>query len=167
MSDGRLASGARIHSVDIARLISEGVTLCREGHWNQGIERLAAAADRKSSGEVSSLMYSYLGYGIAKFKGKRREGLALCEHAVKVEFYQPDNQLNLARTLLLNGNRKKAIEAITRGLQIDPDHSELVTLRKDLGSRRSPVFGFLGRDNFLNVLLGRMRHSLKSDPGKS
>jgi tetratricopeptide (TPR) repeat protein len=150
----------RNYSVDIARLISEGVALCREGNWNQGIERLSTAADQKSSGDVSSLMYSYLGYGIAKFKGKRREGLTLCEHAVKVEFYQPDNQLNLARTLLLNGNRKRALEALKRGLQIDPDHRALVALRSEMGSRKSPVLGFLGRDNFLNVFLGRLRHSL-------
>ena len=153
--------------MDIAQLINEGIALCRDGNWNKGIERLSVAADRKSSGEVSSLMYSFLGYGIAKFKGRRREGLALCEHAVKIEFYQPDNQLNLARTLMLNGNRKKAIEAVSRGLQIDPDHGELIAMRKDMGSRRSPVFGFLGRNNFLNVLLGRLRHSLSSGSDKS
>jgi hypothetical protein len=143
-------------------MIREGVALCREGNWNKGIERLSAAAETKASGDVDSLMYSYLGYGIAKFKNRRREGLALCEHAVKVEFFQPDNQLNLARTLLLNGNRKRAIDAVDRGLKIDPDHAELRALKQEMGSRRSPVFGLLGRDNFLNVFFGRLRHSLSS-----
>ena len=152
--------------MDIGRLVREGVALCREGNWNQGIEKLSAAANAKTSGEVSSLMYSYLGYGLAKFKNKRREGLALCEHAVKVEFYQPDNQLNLARTLLLNGNRKRAIEAIDRGLKIDGDHPELLAVKSDMGSRREPVLGFLGRGNPLNVFLGRLRHSISSKPQK-
>lgn len=152
--------------MDIARLVQEGVALCREGNWNQGIERLSVAAESKSSGDVNSLMYSYLGYGIAKFKNKRREGLALCEHAVKIEFYQPDNQLNLARTHLLNGNRKRALEAIERGLKIDREHHELLELKQELGSRRPPVLGFLDRGNFLNVFLGRLRHSVSSKPSK-
>jgi hypothetical protein len=152
--------------LDIARLVQEGVALCREGNWNQGIERLSTAAASKTSGDVSSLMYSYLGYGIAKFRNKRREGLALCEHAVKIEFYQPDNQLNLARTQLLNGNRKRALEAVERGLKIDREHHELLELKREMGSRRRPVLGFLGRDNFLNVFLGRLRHSMSSKSPK-
>ena len=152
--------------MDIGRLVKEGIALCREGNWNQGIERLSTAAESKSSGDVDSLMYSYLGYGIAKFKNKRREGLALCEHAVKMEFYQPDNQLNLARTQLLNGNRKRALEAVDRGLKIDSDHAELLALKAEMGSRRPPVLGFLDRGNFLNVFLGRLRHSASSKPSK-
>ncbi len=152
--------------MDIGRLVREGVALCQEGNWNQGIERLSAAAEAKSSGDVSSLMYSYLGYGIAKFKNRRREGLALCEHAVKMEFFQPDNQLNLARTLLLNGDRKRAMQAVERGLKIDSDHRALLELKQEMGSRRPPVFGFLGRDNFLNVLVGRLRHGFSAKPQK-
>jgi Tfp pilus assembly protein PilF len=152
--------------LDIGRLVREGVALCQEGNWNQGIERLSQAAEAKSSGDVSSLMYSYLGYGIAKFKNRRREGLALCEHAVKVEFFQPDNQLNLARTLLLNGDRKRACQAVERGLQIDSEHAALLELKLDMGSRRAPVVGFLGRDNFLNVFLGRLRHGFSNKAQK-
>jgi len=147
--------------LDTARLIREGIAACREGNWNLGIDRLSQAAEAKSSGEANSLMYSYLGYGIARFKNRKREGLALCEHAVKIEFFQPENQLNLARTLMLNGNRRKAVEAIERGLKIDSDHAELRKLLLEIGHRRRPVLGFLDRDNFLNVFLGRLRHSLK------
>ena len=146
--------------MDTARLIREGIAACREGNWNLGIDRLSAAAESKTSGDVDSLMYSYLGYGIAKFRNRKREGLALCEHAVKIEFFQPENQLNLARTLMLNGNRRKAVEAIERGLKIDSDHAELRKLLLEIGYRRRPVLGFLDRDNFLNVFLGRLRHSL-------
>lgn len=149
-------------SMSVQDLVREGVALCRAGEWNEGVERLAAAAASKSSGEVSSLMYSYLGYGLAKYKNKRREGLALCEHAVKMEFFQPENQLNLARTMLLNGNRKRAVEAIERGLKLDGDHTELIQLRQEIGERRAPVLAFLGRDNFLNVTLGRLRHAAGS-----
>ena len=152
--------------MDIGRQVREGIALCQQGNWNQGIERLSAAAEGKASGEVSSLMYSYLGYGIAKFKNKRREGLALCEHAVKVEFFQPENQLLLARTLLLNNNRRRAVEAIERGLKIDSDHQGLLQLQQEVGTRRAPVLGFLSRDNFLNVFLGRLRHGFNARPEK-
>jgi len=35
-----------------------------------------------------------------------------------------------------------------------------------MGSRRPPVLGFLGRGNFLNVFLGRLRHSMSSKSPK-
>lgn len=108
-------------------------------------------------------MYSYLGYGIARFKGRPRDGVALCEHAVKIEFFQPDNQFNLARTYLLVGNREKAVAALRRGLKLDPDHGGLRGLAAQMGQRRRPVLRFLSREHPLNRFLGRLRHQI-SEP---
>lgn len=122
----------------------------------------AAESDDRSS-EGPSLMYSYLGYGIARYKGRPRDGVALCEHAVKIEFFQPDNQFNLARTYLLVGNREKAVAALRRGLKLDPDHGGLRALATQMGQRRRPVLRFLSRDHALNRFLGRLRHQI-SEP---
>lgn len=136
-----------------------GIALCRAGEWDRGLGvlgRLASAGER-----LSSQGYSFLGYGLALRHKQVREGLRLCNHAVKLEFYQPDNMLNLARTQLLAGDRRGATASMRQGLAIDRDHAGLVALAEDLGTRRQPVLQFLARGNPLNVLLGRLRHSVK------
>lgn len=142
----------------------QGIALCRQGRWRQGLEilrRVAANDDRQ--GDLPGLFYSYLGFGIARFDRRVREGLQLCEAAVKKEFYQPENYLNLARTELLAGQREAAVEAIAAGRRIDPDHGGLAALQEELGNRRPPVLPFLSRRNPLNRLLGRLRHDLRGE----
>jgi hypothetical protein len=63
-----------------------GVELCREDRWNDGLEILTpvfnASDGKTSSAELPISYLGYLGYGIARYRNKRRDGLALCEHAV-------------------------------------------------------------------------------------
>ena len=149
-------------SANVAAWAFQGIELCRQGQWERGIDLLAKAAESDDrSSEGPSLMYSYLGYGIARFKGRPRDGVALCEHAVKIEFFQPDNQFNLARTYLLVGSREKAVAALHRGLKLDPDHGGLRALATQMGRRRPPVLRFLSREHPLNRVLGRLRHQLR------
>jgi Flp pilus assembly protein TadD len=136
-----------------------GIALCRAGEWDRGVDVLARLAS--AGARLSGRGYSFLGYGMAHRRKQVREGLRLCKHAVKLEFYQPDNMLNLARTQLLAGDRRGATASMRRGLAIDHDHAGLVALAKELGTRRRPVLRFLGRRNPLNVLLGRIRHAIK------
>jgi hypothetical protein len=136
-----------------------GIALCRAGEWDRGLDvlgRLASAGAR-----LSSQGYSFLGYGLAHRRKQVREGLRLCDHAVKLEFYQPDNLFNLARTQLLAGDRRGATASMRRGLAIDHDHAGLVALAEEIGPRRRPVLHFLARGNPLNILLGRIRHAIK------
>jgi hypothetical protein len=148
--------------IDAHDLAWRGIALCREGSWRQGLDilrRVAATDDRQ--GDLPGLFYSYLGFGIARFDRRVREGLQLCEHAVKREFYQPENYLNLARTELLAGRREAAIEAIAAGRRIDPEHAGLAALHDEVGVRRPPVLPFLSRRSLVNRLLGRLRHDFK------
>ena len=94
---------------------------------------------------------------MARTQGRQREGLALCEQAVKVEFYQPENWANLAEVLILCGRRAEAMNAIEQGLDIDSRFGRLRTIHHRLGERRPPVVGFLSRSNPLNHLLGLVR----------
>lgn len=144
-------------------LAQRGIDLCRKGDWQRGLQLLAMVADQKEAGaELPGTFYTYLGYGIARYDRRVREGLALCEHGVKREFYQPDNFFNLARTYMLANQRRKAIETVIAGRQVDRRHTGLARLHKELGIRRPPVLPFLSRDHFLNRLFGRMRHDWKS-----
>ncbi len=123
-------------------------------------------AENGSDGEVPALCYSYLGYGLARHGGQIKKGLRLCKHALKLEFFQPESYVNLARTAMLSKrHRYQAAKAILDGLEIDPEHPDLLELRKQLGIRRQPVVPFLPRGNVLNRILGSMRHEVtRRDP---
>jgi len=138
-----------------------GIDLCRAGNWKAGMEILGniAEADRQGT-ELSGLFYSYLGYGIARYERRGKEGLALCQHAIKVQFYEPENYVLLARVYLLRRRRGKAIEALQRALKLNARHPEAIKLAKEVGYRRRPMLPFLPRNNPLNKALGRMRHSV-------
>ena len=144
---------------DLQSAALHGISLCRKGSWKEGMDTLGriAEADRQGT-ELPGLFYSYLGYGIARYQRKTREGIALCQHAIKVEFYEPENYLNLARVHLLRHNRGKAVDAIQRALKLSPRHPEVLKVIKEIGYRRRPVIPFLSRNNPLNVWLGKMRY---------
>lgn len=140
-----------------------GVEHCRVDEWEQGLQYLAEAFEDGFPNETAApIAASYLGYALIRFEGKTREGLALCQRAAEMEFYNPEILLNLSRAELEAGNREAAAEAIRRGQAIDPDHSGLIMQRVELGWRQPVVLRFLGRDHPLNRLLGRIRHYLRN-----
>ena len=146
------------------RAIAEAaIELCRAGDWSRGLVILSdLIKERGLSDTVPGVAYSYLGYGIARYQRQIKEGIRLCEHAVKTQFYHADNHLHLARVYMLSKNRKGATEALAQGLALDPRHEGLRALKSERGYRRKPVLGFLRRDNPVNKALGRIRHSMKT-----
>jgi hypothetical protein len=142
---------------DLEEEMRRGIECCRRDDWDRGLYYLGrvAAADRSSA--LPGLYYSYLGYGIARCQRRVQEGLKLCRHSIKVQFYEPENYLNLARTCLLANERTEAVFAVIDGLKVDRQNLELQALHRELGIRRPPVLGFLARSNPLNLLLGRVR----------
>ena len=144
----------------IYKVVEDGLRLCRAGDWKRGLPALAAAVENRGPGDrTPGLVYSFLGYGTARYQNRMRDGLKLCEHAIKLQYYEADNHWNLARVQMMMKERRQAVTTIDRGLKLDPDHKGLLELRKDLGRRRRPVLRFLDRKNPINVLLGRLRHS--------
>lgn len=140
-------------------IYERGLARCRQGEWKDGLVDLAFLAERCPKSEVPALCYSYLGYGLARHRGQIDQGIRLCRHAVRLEFYQPECYVNLARAALLSDrHRKVAAEAVLDGLDIDPEHDELLELQRQLGVRRSPPIPFLSRGNILNRALGWIRH---------
>ena len=147
----------------IFKVVDDGLRLCRAGDWKRGLPALAAAVENRGPGDrTPGLVYSFLGYGTARYQNRGRDGLKLCEHAIKVQYYEADNHWNLARVQLLLGERRQAVATIARGLKLDPDHKELLEMSREIGNRRRPVLGFLDRDNPVNILLGRLRQSLQN-----
>ena len=140
----------------------DAIDRCRRGGWREGLPALAHIAEQETRpGALPALVYSYLGYGIALRQQRFSDGLKLCQHAVKMEFYQAENYLNLARTQVLAGHRRGAVRAVTDGLKVEPDNPQLLEVQHELGLRRRPVLSFLSRSNPINSLLGRIRHLVK------
>ncbi|MGB5660560.1 MAG: hypothetical protein WBO54_13850 [Thermoanaerobaculia bacterium] len=140
----------------------QGIEACKKGQWKEGLAVLGkvAEADRQGA-ELNGQFYSYLGYGIARYERRVKEGLALCQHSIKLQFYEPENYLNLARVHLLARNRRKAVEALNRALKLNASNPGALALAQEIGWRRRPVIPFLSRSNFLNRLLGRLSYRLR------
>lgn len=148
--------------------LEKGIECCQKGDWETGFAHLSAVAARQSKpGELPSRYYSYLGYGMALREKRFGEGIKLCRYAIKQEFYQPENYVNLARTYLLAQRRGEAYKAIRRGLKVDPEFPELKALHERLGTRKRPVLPFFSRNNVFNQILGRIRHSMASGSKKA
>ena len=140
------------------------VAICRSGDWGRGLTILAdLVKDRGLSEHIPGVAYSFLGYGIARYQKQVKEGLRLCQHAVKAQFYHPECHLYLARVQILAKNRKGAVHAIAQGLALDPRNSALRSLHDEIGVRKRPVIGFLSRNNPVNRTLGKLRRQMKTN----
>jgi hypothetical protein len=84
-----------------------------------------------------------------------KEGLALCQAALKADRHAPEVYYCLAQLYVLANARKQAWEAVRHGLSYGPTHADLRRLEKEMGKRSKPVVPFLHRDNPINVRLGR------------
>ena len=145
-------------SEEIRDLCQVGVTACRQGQWEQGVNLLnAVIATGPTATEIPSLAYSYLGYAGAVLGRGYKYGLRLCDIGIRLDPSEAENYLNLARTCLWRGRRALAVMALNRGLQMSPRHLELLELRNSLGRRRPPVVPFLHRNRAINRFLGKLR----------
>ncbi len=154
-------TGAQNDFGTLLGFVDSGIEHCRAGRWDKGVEYLRYVAAREPRGlDEAGLFLSYLSCAVARTQGMADEGLALCEQAVKVEFYQPENWANLAEVLLLCGRRGEAMNAVEQGIDIDCRFGRLQTIHRRLGERRRPVVAFLARSNPVNHLLGLLRSQI-------
>ena len=157
-------TNARGDFTTLCGFIDSGIDHCRAGRWDKGVEYLRYVAVREAGGlGEAGLFLSYLGCAVARTQGQTREGLALCEQAVKVEFYQPENWANLAEVLILCGRRDEAMNAIEQGMDIDSSFGRLQALHRQLGERRRPLVPFLARSNPVNHMLGLVCSRVSQD----
>lgn len=154
---------ATANSGDPAELIHNGVSAARTGGFEQGLIFLSEAYRllQGDPAKFSPVALSSYGVCLAKRKGRIKEAAEFCQLAIEREFYNPEHYANMAKVWIQGRARRKAVDAIERGLQIDPGNKGLKKLREEIGIRRRPVIPFLHRDNPLNITLGRMRHRIR------
>ena len=147
--------------IAMAEVAEKGIELCKEGCWDEGLVCLSNISDMSTMDPaLIGRVYSYLGLGIAIRQDRVREGIELCERAIRLEFYDPIHYIHLAKIQIYSGRKRAALRTIRDGLRIAPENRMLKRLRCLFGFRRPPVLPFLDRAHFLNVTLGRWRHNL-------
>ena len=105
--------------------------------------------------EHYNLVSSYL--GLAQVLTDNPDGLLLCRDAAGNEVLEGGVFLNLACAEWYSQNRKRAIDAIRRGVKIDAEHPQLNQACARLDCRKRCCFNFLPRGHRLNRLFGRLR----------
>jgi tetratricopeptide (TPR) repeat protein len=103
---------------------------------------------------------SYCGLLLALVMRKLKEAEELCEGAIKPDCTAVELFYNLGRVYLMQGCREKALQTFRKGLQIDPKYIAIHRELENIGTRKKPLFPFLGRRNFLNRLAGVLRSRL-------
>ena len=104
--------------------------------------------------ESYNLVESYL--GLAKVLTNDDSGLLMCRDAFSDETDDGDVYLNVACAEWHSGHRKRAIDAINKGLAIQQDHKRLQAVVAMLEERKRCVINFLVRDHPINKILGRL-----------
>ena len=103
---------------------------------------------------------SYFGLSLALARGSVVEAIQACEIAAARQPENPDLHLNLARVHLLAEDPASALRVAQAGLALDPRHSALRWLVREVERRRRPALGFLTRNHPVNRMLGLLRASL-------
>ncbi|MDH5387343.1 MAG: hypothetical protein OEY06_02710 [Gammaproteobacteria bacterium] len=97
---------------------------------------------------------SYL--GLSQVLISNRNGLLLCRDAASSETRDGDVFLNLACAEWQCNNRKRAIDAIRRGCEIDAENERLQRASDLIDSRKRSLFQYLPRRHSLNRAFGRL-----------
>ncbi len=110
--------------------------------------------------ETNPLYLSYLAVCIAKERGQIRKAISLCKETIEKEPGNSNHYLNLGRIYLLAGNKAEAARAFRDGLNRETNQQIIEELNK-LVARKSPVFPFLRRENFINKYTGLVLTTLR------
>ena len=94
--------------------------------------------------------------GLAQVLISDRNGLLVCRDAASSEASDGVVFLNLACAEWYSNNRKRAIDAINSGCEIDPDNMRLQRASDLLDIRKRSLFSYLPRKHSLNRAFGRL-----------
>jgi len=144
----------------------------------EGVENLLKANNRKSALKMlgnaltehpfNAFLLSYYGCLDATVNNNYDHGIDLCKTAIEIlkeevlwgfEVFLPVFYLNLGRAYLAAGAKKDAAGAFKKGLEADPENSDLLQEVRMLGMRRKPIIPILKRSNPINKYGGILLHN--------
>jgi tetratricopeptide (TPR) repeat protein len=148
--------------------LDEIKTLFQSKNHKSALKLLTEALEQHPN---NPFLLSYYGCLEAVLNKNYKLGIETCSEAIKIfkrktpfgqEFFYPVFYLNLGRTFLAAGNKKKAIEAFYKGLTYDHENKDLIREIKKLGMRRKPLMSFLPRSHPINKYIGMILNKLKN-----
>lgn len=147
---------------DLKTCLRQGVLAVQQRDWEEAYEVLGEALDgyRRRGEKIPALVLSYYALALGMHTRKFKQALEFCQSALSAEPARVEHYANLAQLYCAAGIRRKAVEAVEKGLQIEPGYPRLLQLRATLGWRRPPVIASLSRDHWLNIFLGKIRHAV-------
>ena len=103
--------------------------------------------------ESTPTIQSCLAYCMARERGQIKSGKSTCTKLIENDPENLFHFLNLGHILLLEGDRRAAIDAFRSGIELSP-HPHIIRELSLLGVRKPHFIGFLHRNNPLNKYLG-------------
>lgn len=132
------------------RLFRSAVAKIRQGALSDAALLFRRLVD---SGSDEPFHLSYCGLLTAAVSGQVRQGLELCERALRYGADEPEVVINLARVYEQHGARTRAVETLRRGLRHCPGHPALQQYIDRLSLHRRPPLSFVERNHPLNKFL--------------
>lgn len=133
----------------------EGIKEAKRGNARLGLLFLKDSLKESDDAVYLPEAKAWYGYCLASEHNEFRKGLFICNQARQSKPGSSDIYLALGRIYLLAGRRKSAIAALEVGRRMD-NNREIFRLLNSIGIRKSPIFGFLGRNSMFNVTSGRL-----------
>jgi tetratricopeptide (TPR) repeat protein len=145
---------------DVSQMLMMGIAATDRGEYAAALQILGAVYRSTPAEKLPKGLSSY-GLCLASVEHKHKQGIQLCEQAMKLEFYEGKHWANLVRLYVAGKSRRKAVETLEKGLKRLPNDPALIRVRQEIGYRKAPTLRFLSRRNPLNKLFSRMSLKLK------
>ena len=145
-------------------LFRKAMDLLRAG---QGKGAAALFRELIDSGSRDPKHLSFGGLAVATEDGDVKTGLAWCERALELAFYDPQMYINLARLHERTGWKTQAAQVLRKGLRIDPGNKKLLAEINRVAPRTPNAIPSLPRNHPVNRYLGKLRAELSSKEKKT
>ena len=131
-----------------------GVEFLKRGMFSQAGHCFELAYEKTSYNDIHYNKYaSFCGY--ARVLNGDRGGLSICREVARNELYDGDVFYNLAKSEWHFKDRKRTVDVLLQGGDVDYMHPGMRDLRKKINMRKKSAIGFLPRNNLLNNKLGK------------
>ena len=139
------------------QIANQGIELCQEENLEEAHKLFLQAYEMDPASAKAS---SWLGYTTAMVERKVQKGLDYARKAVDSNIPDAMFYRNMGVIYLELKNKRGAIGAFAKGLQIDKGNREILKEWSILGFRRKVTFSSLDRSHFLNRIIGRFTYWL-------
>ncbi|MCW9048100.1 MAG: hypothetical protein OQK46_08485 [Gammaproteobacteria bacterium] len=131
-----------------------GIEFLKRGMISQARHCFEVAYEQTTYRDVHYNKYaSFCGY-VRALAGDRG-GVAICREVARNELYDGDVFFNLAKSEWHFKDRKRTVDSLIHGMEVDNMHPGMRELSAELRMRKKAAISFLPRNSALNNKLGK------------